>query len=644
MQHAVQERKTKRRLQPRIPAPGVRTRRYDRVPRHQAASERSLALRPPSAPSPSPRPPARARSTLACAALLATFGGALAGCGSSSAPGTAADPAAAAPAAAVLYAGATVRPTGALKTSALAAGKALTHQANPYLRLLGTLQTPGSATLNFSRDLAPWLGAHAGVFLTSLSGAGTLPSQLEQGLLGGSSAGTFAFGASGAQGAIVLDTSDTAKASSFLDSQAAKAGAHATSYHGVRYEVNAGGVAFGLVDRFAVIGSESGLHNVIEVAHGGGALASTSAYAKLLAAAPSEALAHVYSNPASATNAAAKQAGGTTEGAAGALSLIAGAQQANISLVPSAGSSTSGAGPVAASSLTLDADTLASGPSAPGGGLLAADPEGAQALGELPGESWLAIGLGHVGATLGQDAQGLQTLAALGNTLTGGPPESSTSGLSVAGLLQGLITPLRELGANTAQARAAFASWMGSGGIFASGANLLELKAAVAITSKDPARSRAAVAALADQLRKAGASVSPASIPGTEAAVAARISGLPVVLDIADGHDSAGQTKFVLGIGEASVAAALNPPSTLSASATRTAAAAKLGEGIQPSLIVDFPTFLGLLEAVGLIEDPSISKFVPYLRSLTTLAGGGRELGGGMQRFRLALGLQPVGG
>jgi hypothetical protein len=588
-------------------------------------------LPPPSAPSPSPRPPARARATLACAALLATFGGTLAGCGSSSTPGTAADPAAATPAATVLYAGATVRPTGAQKTSALAAGKALTHQADPYLRLLGTLQTPGSATLSFSRDLAPWLGAHAGVFLTSLSGAGTLPSQLEQGLLGGSSAGTFAFGASGAQGAIVLDTSDTAKASSFLDSQAAKAGAHATSYHGVHYEVNSGGVAFGLVDRFAVIGSESGLHSVIETTHGGGALASTSAYAKLLAAAPSEALAHVYSHPASATDAAAKQAGGATEGAAGVLSLLAGAQQANISLVPSA------------SSLTLDADTLASGSSTSGGGLLAADPEGAQALGELPGESWLAIGLGHVGATLGQDAQGLQTLASLGSTLTGGPPES-TSSLSVAGLLQGLITPLRELGANTAQARAEFASWMGSGGIFASGANLLELKAAVTIASKDPARSRAAVAALGQQLSKAGGSVSPASIPGTEAAVAARISGLPVVLYIADGRDSAGQAKFVLGVGEASVAAALSPPSTLSTSPTRTAAAAKLGEGIQPSLIVDFPTFLGLLEAVGLIEDPSISKFVPYLRSLTTLAGGGRELGGGVQRFRLALGLQPASG
>ena len=36
------------------------------------------------------------------------------------------------------------------------------------------------------------------------------------------------------------------------------------------------------------------------------------------------------------------------------------------------------------------------------GGLLAAAGEGAHALAELPGDSWLAVGLGHLGATLGR--------------------------------------------------------------------------------------------------------------------------------------------------------------------------------------------------------------------------------------------------
>ena len=613
------------------PSLQLRSPRHDPTPalgsprRHPAGTRKERALPSITSPLHRRRPATRTLAKPACVALVAALCAALAGCGSGSPTGTSADPASVVPAAAALYAGATVRPSGAQKTAALAAGKALTHEADPYLRLLGALQTPGSAPLSFSRDIAPWLGPHAGIFLTSLGSSSALPSLLEQGLLGRSSAGAFAFGSTGAQGAIVLDTTDSAKALSFLNAQAAKAGAHATSYRGVRYELTAGGVAFGLVDRFAVIGSESGLRGVIETSLGGSALARTSDYSKLLAAAPAEALAHIYSDPASSTQAS------SAEGLAGIFQVLAGAHASNISLVASA------------SSLTLDADALASGPAGTAGGLLAADPEGSQALDELPAESWLAIGLGHVGTTLDQDVQDLQGLASLPSTLGGGGPES-TAGISIGGLLQGLLTPLRVLGAPSAQARQAFASWMGSAGIFASGASLLELKGAVVIASKDPARSRAAVATLAAQLRKLGASVTSVSIPGTEAAVAARVSGLPVVLDIADGRAANGQTKFVLALGEASVPAALNPSSTLAGAAPRTTAAASLGEGIQPSLIVNFPTLLGLFEGVGLLEAPSISKFVPYLRAATTLAGGGRELGGEVERFRLTFGLQPPSG
>jgi hypothetical protein len=569
------------------------------------------------------------------ALAAAAITGVLAGCGSAHTSGTAADPAGAIPASAPLYAGATVRPSGAEETAALTAGRALTHQADPYLRLLEALQTPGSPQLSFKRDVAPWLGAHAGIFLMSLNSSSALTRLLEQGLLGGSSpTGAFPFGAGasttakgGAQGAIVLDTSDASKARSFLDTQAGHAGAHATSYRGISYEVTPGGVAFGLVDRFAVIGSEAGLRSVIDTTLGGSSLAHASGYSRLLAAAPSDALAHVYSNPAET------QAGGASQGASGLLQLLSGAREANISLVPSA------------SSLALDADTLASGSASSGGGLLSSDPEGAQALDELPGESWLAIGLGHLGSTLAQDIQGLRAFASLGSTLAGSSAEGSTSStLNLKSLLEGMMAPLEELGANSAQARRDFASWMGSAGIFASGGSLLELKAGVVIASKDPARSRAAVAELADQLRKAGASLQPVSIAGTEAAVGARVTGLPVVLDIADGRAASGQARFVLGFGEASVAAALNPPSALSAAAPRSAAASSLGDGVQPSVILDFPTLLSLLEGVGLTEDPSISKFVPYLRSLTTLAGGGHELGRGVQRFRLVLGLQPATG
>ncbi len=539
------------------------------------------------------------------------------------------------PSSAALYAGATVRPTGTQATAALAAGKALTHQADPYLRLLSTLQTPGAPQLNYSKEVAPWLGPHAGIFLTSLSSSSsTLLTLVKQGLLGGTASSAFPFGAGGAQGAIVLDTSNVAKARSFVQAQARHAGAHNTTYKGISYETTSSGVAFGVVKEFAVIGSEAGMHGVIETASAqAGSLAHASGYAKLLAAAPADAIAHVYASPPSSPQASSAQ------GASGLLALLAGSREANVSVVAASSASTSGAAPVAGGSLTIDADTLASASGAASAGLLATDPESAKALAELPGGSWLAIGLGHLGTTVGQDAQGLESLTSLAGTLGGAGPES-TSGLSLGGLLQGLLMPLGELGANTPQARKDFASWMGSGGVFASGASLLELKGAVVISSKDPALSRAAVSELAAALRKAGGTVTPTSISGTETAVAARLSGLPVVLDIAVGHDSAGQTKFVIGIGEASVQAALDPPSTMAGTGPLEAAASALGEGIQPSMIVDFPTLLSLLEGVGLTEAPSISRFVPYLRSLTTLAGGGHSLGNEVERFKLVLGLQ----
>jgi Protein of unknown function (DUF3352) len=566
----------------------------------------------------------------AVALALPALGGALAGCGSSHGAGTAADPAAAVPASASLYVGATVRPEGSEKAAALAAGQALTGQADPYLRLLSVLHAPSAPALSFTRDIAPWLGARAGIFIgaaspSSRAAAGQLLTLLQQGLLGGSSTtGAFPFGAGGAQGAILLDTTDATKARAFLTAEGTRAGAHSASYRGVAYQ-GGSGVAFGLVDHFVVIGSESGMRSVIDTTLGGPALAHTSGYSKLLAVAPPGALAHLYSNATAATSTAA---GASQPASAGLLGLLAGPRETDISFVPANGS------------ITLDADILSAGSSGPGG-LLAAGADGAQALDELPGESWLALGLGHAGSTLGEDVQGLQALASLGGS---GPESATAAPISLKGLLQGLLTPLGILGANSAQARHDFTSWMGSAGVFASGTGLLELRAAVVITSKDPALSRAAVAKLAAQLRKTGGSVAPATIPGTDAAVAAHLTGLPVALDIADGRDASGQTKFVLGLGEQSVVSALHPSSTLSSAASTKAAASTLGEGIQPNLTVDLPTLVSLLEGVGLTEDPTLSKVLPYLRSVTTIAGGSHSLGGGVQRVRVVLGLRPASG
>ena len=188
-----------------------------------------------------------------------------------------------------------------------------------------------------------------------------------------------------------------------------------------------------------------------------------------------------------------------------------------------------------AGSLALDADV---GPppraltGTQSGGLVAAAAAGNRALSELPGESWLAAGLGNVGGAAGGSLKAARPALAgehaglLRGRRRGGLARQQT-GLSVKGLLEGLLAPLDALSANTAQARRDFLSWMGDAGVFASGSSVLELKAGVVIDSTNPAASRAAVAKLSSALRQAGGEATPATIPGTEAAVEAKLTGLP---------------------------------------------------------------------------------------------------------------------
>ena len=101
--------------------------------------------------------------------------------------------------------------------------------------------------------------------------------------------------------------------------------------------------------------------------------------------------------------------------------------------------------------------------------------------------------------------------------------------------------------------------------------------------------------------------------------------------------------QFVIGIGESSVTAALNPSSTLASSASLANASAALGEGIKPSAIVGVPTLLSLLEGLGLTEDPSIAPLAPYLRAISSVYAGSRNLAGDAQRLRIVADLREGG-
>jgi hypothetical protein len=58
---------------------------------------------------------------------------------------------------------------------------------------------------------------------------------------------------------------------------------------------------------------------------------------------------------------------------------------------------------------------------------------------------------------------------------------------------------------------------------------------------------------------------------------------------------------------------------------------------------VQVPTLVGLLEALGLTEDATIAPLVPYLRAISSVYAGGRDLGGGVQRLRVVVDLREAG-
>lgn len=565
------------------------------------------------------------RTRLLTSALLAAVLAVplLSGCGGSSTSGTTASPATVVPADAPLYIDAVVQPSGSLKTATLTDGRRLTGRSNPFTGLVKLLQGPTGQAPNYAREVKPWLGPEAGIFLNSVEAAGSqvaslaaqsllraaLTKALSEGLTGaeaallGSEGLPHLLAQSSLQGALVLDTSDVAKARSFLQTQAHSAQAHPVTYRGITFEVAPGGISEGIVKHFAVIGTEAGVKGVIDTAAGGPALAHASAYSKLLASAETGRIANAYLDTQVLSSAIGR-------GGESPLALLQGvlgsASQAYISVIPTT------------NSVAIDLDTIPAG--ATSGEVVGTT--GAQVLGGLPGGAWFAVGIGDLGKALGHSTQGLSMLANLASTFKLG-----SIGLGA------MFAPLHSHSLNVSRD---LLSWMGATGIYVAGSNVLSLQAAVVVTSKDPARSRAAVSKLAQAYRETGGEVEKTSIPGTDAAVLVKLPNFPLAVTIADG-----QGKFVLGLGQASVQEALNPQSTLAGSALYTNAEKALGGGIKPSAIAEFHTLSSLIESLGLSQTPGFSGIASALQPLSSLAaGGGQTLSGGVKRARLVLALQ----
>ncbi len=544
------------------------------------------------------------------AALIAAVA-ALAGCGSSGSKG---EPSSLVPSSAPVYASFAVKPSGGSSGEALTAAKKLTHLAEPYGSLAQALLRSEGSHVEFKRDIESWVGKGAGLFLTSLDtsklpqSSSSLQSLLEGGLTSAaSSLGANAFGSSATQGAIVLETSDVGGARSFLEKRAHEQGAHTANYRGVSYQVSPKGAAEGIVKDFAVIGSEAGFKSVVDTSLGGAAITSASGFSKP----PENAIASVYARPQELTKALHGSGGVAGQGISLIGQLFAGAESASLSVTPTS------------KSISLQGEIHSASGSEP-----LFSQEGAKALGEVPSGAWLAAGVGSVGGTNLPRALGLLRGVASFATST---VFASFGGQSIEKLFTELDSPKANLQQD-------FGTWATTGSMFVSGTGLFNLQAALVIGSKEASASSAAVGKLGKLMKSAGAEVSNATIPGADTAISVKLLGFPAVIFVANGLGANGQAKFVLGLGQQSVQGALAPSSTLSSSPAYTSATTALGGGIEPSLIVEFPTMLGFLEGLGLTQSPGVSNLVPYFKSLGTLTAGASSQGG-VQHFKLVVGL-----
>jgi hypothetical protein len=532
---------------------------------------------------------------------------ALPGCGSSGSRSNA-DPASVTPASVALYVGFTVKPPGGGPRGDAASDlRRLTHLQDPFGSIGEALLGGGRSHLLFKREIEPWIGRWAAIFLAApaaqapAGGAETSPWP-----------STFPFGLGGLEGlswqrgrgAMVLDVSDASKARVFLDRRAHEQGAQPTTYRGVRLQVSAKS-AQGIVAGLAVIGSQSAVKSVIDTSLGGAPLTRAPAYLKPR----SQAIASAYVAPTQLASAMLHEPHAPRSWTQALQQLPAGVRSASLFIAPEA------------NSISLEGRLRAESGFQPllGGG-------GAQAVRSLPGGSWLAAGGANVGASASRWLALLESIVA-------SPGASHALEPVGGGTLERLLGGLSSSGARL---RESLARWAGDAALFVSGTSPLDLQAALRIGSHDDSGSRAAVGELASLAAKGGASVAKASLPGTEMARRVTIAGLPAVLYVADSPDA-----LVLGLGQASVAAALRPASTLGDSPSYAAAAKTLGRGISPSVIVEFPALLAMLEALGLTQSPPLSTAVPYLESLGTLTAGSAADSGG-SRFRAVLTLGGV--
>jgi Protein of unknown function (DUF3352) len=480
----------------------------------------------------------------------------LAGCGGDDGGGDVeVGPAAAVPANAPIYLDATVKPTGQARTDAQAALSKVLDTNDPGAKIISLIdqegqQQPPNERFTYASDIEPWLGERIGAFFTSVSGEG--------------------------KGAAVAETTDPAQA--LAAARKSESGATQTSDHGgtTVYTNPADGDSFATVGDFLVFGETEAVNAAID-ANSGDSLGDSSEFTDAIGDLPDERLGTFYTVPRNLIESLGEQFD----------------QQSRALLEQSAGDALDQpvSGALTASADSFDLEFV--------GGEGVETPE-SPLIGDVPGDSWLALGLGDLGETAKRTLEQLRD-----------------SG--IPNFEQGLSQVEQATGSSVDQLTDA----LGDAVIYVRGTKESNLNGALIMQSNDPDLTGRLLGQLQSlvQLGSQGG-VRPLQLDG--GGTGFQIfdpTEIPQPVEIAQQGD-----KVVIGYGANSVAQSLAPGQTLADSPTFSSARGQVAD-LGTDLFLDFPAVFRLAESEGAKSEPGYLEAKPYIDALSYLVSGSGSKG-----------------
>jgi hypothetical protein len=384
------------------------------------------------------------------------------------------------------------------------------------------------------------------------------------------------------EGAVIASASDPGAAQSWIDGQ----GGRTQDHEGTEVRVVSDREAFALVEDQVVAGSLRAVKASIDAAEGD-SLAEAEGFEDAFDhLGGEEGIGRAYLAPR-----ALSEAGGAANLPQGAGMLGSLATGALTATLPTAVAAT-----FHADGEALRADVASVGGAEPG------DPADPEMVAGLTGEAWLAAGTGEIGPRLKEQLESLGASEAM---------------LGMLGAQAGLDIQ-RDL-----------LDWMGEGAVFALGDDPGSLGGALVVRSKDPAATRAAIGKIGGLVSRFanGVEAEPLRAAGVDEGITLQPPGASMGIHIAAAGD-----LFVVAAGDEALKEAISPSSRLGDAPDFRAAAATLGEDLQPTTYVGVGRLGALAGAAG--------KGSPELRAtlerFTALVAADRGEG----RWRAALGLR----